>query len=115
MPTAAIGGGDAGKHLLDVCTTAGPRGLATLLTGHLPTHGWGARNRTLNNRTRICCVASYTTPQSGALRIPSRRNVRHRALARESVERPKADDLREGNARGFLGMQAQILAARYDR
>ena len=23
---------------------------------------WGARNRTLNNRTRICCVACYTTP-----------------------------------------------------
>jgi hypothetical protein len=23
---------------------------------------WGERNRTPNNRTRICCVASYTTP-----------------------------------------------------
>ena len=25
--------------------------------------GWGERNRTPNNRSRICCVAYYTTPQ----------------------------------------------------
>ena len=36
--------------------------------------GWGARNRTLNNRTRICCVASYTTPQWSDRRVyPPRR------------------------------------------
>ena len=32
-------------------------------TGSRPAwSSWGARNRTLNNRSRICCVASYTTP-----------------------------------------------------
>ena len=31
--------------------------------------GWGARNRTLNNRTRICCVACYTTPHRSERRV----------------------------------------------
>lgn len=31
---------------------------------------WGARNRTRNNSTRNCCVASYTTPHHVPVRAP---------------------------------------------
>ena len=48
---------------------------------------WGARNRTLNNSTRNCCVASYTTPHgapecsNASSRSPIRSNVVDRASA----------------------------------
>ena len=84
------------------------------LFGRLLVHifGWGARNRTRNNSTRNCCVASYTTPhhvpvKAGSVYRPSATTSCRICLAREREQVVEANDAPDRDPNGFLYLFGQ--------
>ena len=84
------------------------------LFGRLLVHifGWGARNRTRNNSTRNCCVASYTTPHHVPVKacqvyrhaVSTRTRI---CLAREREQVVEANDAPDRDPNGFLYLFGQ--------